>query len=177
MKRSSLNETLVFDDGWQKFMRTHVQQISIVYVPNRILMKMCNADVLCACWRGNCYNFVNGMCIVFPVTASSRLTQFAEYMAGRPAVAQQLARLSLLVHIPLAGECKTATGVITCSSRIDTVHTKWRRDGGYSFLHAVLLYMEANFIIDHVMRLLLLQEKICFLDHKFSPCWRSALKT
>jgi hypothetical protein len=87
-------------------MRTHVHSISIVYVPNLILMKMCNADVLCACLRGNCYNFVNGMYIVFPVTASSRLTQFAEYMAGRPAVAQQLARLSLFVHIPLAGECK-----------------------------------------------------------------------
>ena len=44
---------------------------------------MWNANVLCACLRGNCYNFVNGICFVFLVTAFTRLTQFGEYMDGK----------------------------------------------------------------------------------------------
>jgi hypothetical protein len=68
------------------------------------------------------------MCIVFLVATTTRLTQFAEYMDGKqfwwPAVTQQLARLSLHVNILLAGGCKTATCVTTCSSRLDTEHLK-----------------------------------------------------
>jgi len=44
-------------------------------------------------------------------------------------------------------------------------------------LQAEPSYMEANFIIDNVMRLLFLKEEICALDHKFFLCLRSALET